>query len=175
MFDSVHHVSRGKCASGKSANYNSYRRRRRDIDELEEEFAKVKEEIEVADDEFSAKGYGNGNSAPKPQVIDRLENICRKYMATVWNASEVENCKKLGSWERRSKGLLNDLTVMKNVCKNQGGDEKEDDDKYTNSAKPSNNNSNNDGYNNKPTDKPKKLTKKPSKYWASCTSTILFQ
>lgn len=172
MFDSVHHVSRGKCASSKGANnYNSYRRRR-DIDELEEEFAKVRDEIEAntADDEFSAKGYGNGNSAPKPQVIDRLENICRKYMATVWNAPEVENCKKLGSWERRSKGLLNDLTVMKNVCKNQAGDDKADDDKYTNSGKPAsgkpnnNNNNNNGGYNNKPSNKPKKPTKKPSKY-----------
>merc|ERR1712149_15650 len=167
MFDSVHHVSRGKCASGKGANnYNSYRRRR-DIDELEEEFANVRDEIEAdaaSDDDFSAKGYGNGNSAPKPQVIDRLENICRKYMATVWNAPEVENCKKLGSWERRSKGLLNDLTIMKNVCKNQvNDDDKADDDKYSNSGKPSSskpNNNNNGGYNNKPSNKP---TKKPSK------------
>ena len=147
MFDSVHHVSVGKCADKSVNNYNSYRRKR-DIDELEEEFAQIRDEMNAEDEEFSGKGY-TGVRPPKPATLDRLENICRKYMATVWNAEEVKNCPKLGSWERRSKGLLNDLTVMKNVCKNQSQD--------SNSYSPSKN----DPYKPKPTYKP---TTKPTKY-----------
>merc|ERR1712187_841456 len=84
MFDSVHHVSRGKCADKSVNNYNSYRRKR-DIDELEEEFAQIRDEMNAEDEEFSGKGY-TGVRPPKPATLDRLENICRKYMATVWNA-----------------------------------------------------------------------------------------
>ena len=153
MFDSVHHVSVGKCADKSVNNYNSYRRKR-DIDELEEEFAQIRDEMNAEDEEFSGKGY-TGVRPPKPATLDRLENICRKYMATVWNAEEVKNCPKLGSWERRSKGLLNDLTVMKNICKNQNKD------KY--SVKPSDSPKPGNPYKPKPTEKPTTKPYKPTK------------
>ena len=75
--------------------------------------------------------------------------------------------KKLGSWERRSKGLLNDLTVMKNVCKNQSTDAATENNNNNNNYnngnnnKPStNNNNNSDAYNKQPSKKP---NKKPNK------------
>ena len=122
MYDAVHHNNRRKCSGKRVVSYGSYRRRRGAFDDaLAAEFEAVRAELEADSGEFSEKGkYDNTGSkrAPKPKLVDRLENICRKYMANVWNAQEVENCKKLGAWERRSKGLLDHLTVMKNVCRN---------------------------------------------------------
>ena len=162
MFDSVHHVSVGKCADKSVNNYNSYRRKR-DIDELEEEFAQIREEMNAEDEEFSGKGY-SGVRPPKPATLDRLENICRKYMATVWNAEEVKNCPKLGSWERRSKGLLNDLTVMKNVCKNQSQDSSSYSSNKNDPYKPKpTNKPTTKPYNPKPTNKPTTKPYKPTK------------
>ena len=121
MYDAVHHNNRNKCSGKRIVNYGSYRRRRDAIDDaLAAEFEQVRAQIEAESNDFTEKGkYGESpKRAPRPKLVDRLENICRKYMANVWNAQEVENCKKLGAWERRSKGLLDHLTLMKNVCRN---------------------------------------------------------
>ena len=164
MFDSVHHVKVGKCTAdaGNGQGYGQYRKRRDDeTDALDAEFDAARQELE---DDFAEKGYAG--SAPKPATVDRLENICRKYMATVWNAKEIQDCKKLGAWEKRSKGLLDDLTAMKNVCRNnKGGD-----------GGNGGGNGGGAGYNAKPTkaptkappkkpayNKPKKPAKKPTK------------
>lgn len=114
MMDAVHHVKIGKCDP--EMPDSPYRRRRdAETDALDAEFEAAKQDLE---DAFAEKGQG-GSAAPKPQVVDRLEGICRKYLATVWNAAEVQDCKKLGAWEARTQGLLDHMSAMKNVCRNQ--------------------------------------------------------
>ena len=50
-------------------------------------------------------------------VVDKLERICVKMMAAVWDSKEVEHCGKRGAWELRSRGLMQALGNMKNLCR----------------------------------------------------------
>ena len=116
MYDAVHHVNIGKCAPKDDSSY-LYRKRRQADQSDEEQFDSIISEL---DSGFDGKGYGGGN-APKPNLLNKLDTLCRKFMATVWNAQEVQDCPKLGAWENRSKGLLDDMTAMKNICMNNKG------------------------------------------------------
>ena len=121
MYDAVHHVNIGKCAPRDADGY-AYRKRRQADESDEEQFNDIISEL---DSGFDGKGYGKGNP-PKPNLLNKLDSLCRKFMATVWNAQEVKDCPKLGAWENRSKGLLDDLTAMKNICMNNKGVDQQD-------------------------------------------------
>ena len=123
MYDAVHHYNIGKC-SPKSAEYggSSYRKRRQA--DMESEFDAIRSEME---DDFEGKA-SYGGSTPKPSLVNKLDTLCRKFMATVWNDPTIQDCPKLGAWENRSKALLDDMTAMKNICMNNKGSDQQDGD-----------------------------------------------
>ena len=47
--------------------------------------------------------------------------FCKKFFNAVLESSELKHCGKLGAWKLRSKGLLEDMTAMKNICRNRKG------------------------------------------------------
>ena len=120
MYDAVHHYNVGKCSPKSGGGYPSgpYRRRRQaEEEELESEFAALKAEMDA---DFDGKAT-YGGSTPKQSQVNKLEGLCRKFMATVWNDPTIQDCPKLGAWENRSRGLLDDMAAMKNVCQNNKG------------------------------------------------------
>ena len=53
---------------------------------------------------------------PKKANLNRLESICNKFVKSFFSHKELEDCKKLGAWEKRANGLLETLNVMKKIC-----------------------------------------------------------
>ena len=47
--------------------------------------------------------------------------FCKKFFNAVLESPELKHCGKLGAWKLRSKGLLEDMTAMKNICRNRKG------------------------------------------------------
>ena len=47
--------------------------------------------------------------------------FCKKFFNAVLESAELKHCGKLGAWKLRSKGLLEDMTAMKNICRNRKG------------------------------------------------------
>ena len=45
--------------------------------------------------------------------------FCKKFFNAVLESAELKHCGKLGAWKLRSKGLLEDMTAMKNICGNR--------------------------------------------------------
>ena len=45
-----------------------------------------------------------------------MEKICRSNMRKLWKSSALKHCPKLGSWKRRSTGLINEITRVQNIC-----------------------------------------------------------
>merc|ERR1712110_784142 len=124
MYDAVHHYNIGKCTPRNADSGSPYRKRRQA--DLDAEFDAIQAEM---DDEFEGKAT-YGGSTPKPSQVNKLDNLCRKFMATVWNDPTLQDCPKLGAWENRSKALLDDLTAMKNVCMNGKGSDQQGDGPY---------------------------------------------
>lgn len=120
MYDAVHHYNIGKCTKDVAAPMAGYRKRRQadDLESLyESQFNQIRSEM---DDEFEGKAT-YGGSTPKASLVNKLEGLCRKFMATVWNDPTIQDCPKLGAWENRSQALLDDMTAMKNICMNSKG------------------------------------------------------
>ena len=111
--------NQGKCKPKK-------RNRRDDFDDLEAEYAEIVAEMEndftgktTGKTKPSGKGHFNPNcSAKLPfSVVDKLERVCSKMMAAVWDSSNVQHCRKRGAWELRSRGLMQSLGAMKKACR----------------------------------------------------------
>lgn len=131
--DTVHHESVGKCAAPNTvieAINSGYRKRRSIFDELEEEFNQEVEAQSVAQSEgdgFSEKGNYSpvsekpSTATPNPKQIDKYEMFCKKFFNAVLESAELKHCGKLGAWKLRSKGLLEDMTAMKSICRNRKG------------------------------------------------------
>ena len=80
-FDAVHHVNIKKCAPRETNGY-AYRKRRQADESYEEQFNDIIFELDFG---FDGKGYRKGN-LPKPYLLKKFDSLCRKCMATVWNA-----------------------------------------------------------------------------------------
>ena len=85
MFDAVHHYNVGKC-SVSSEPKPAYRKRRDDeFNQIVADFEMIKSEIA---DEFSERGIIGDELktayAAKPEIVNRLENLCRRSMNSVW-------------------------------------------------------------------------------------------
>lgn len=48
--------------------------------------------------------------------MDKLEKQCRTEMRKLWRHKQLNPCPKLGSWKRRSAGLLNEVSRIQNIC-----------------------------------------------------------
>ena len=53
---------------------------------------------------------------PGKNPIEKMEKICRSNMRKLWKSSALKHCPKLGSWKRRSTGLINEITRVQNIC-----------------------------------------------------------
>lgn len=53
---------------------------------------------------------------PGKNPIEKMEKQCRSQMRKLWKHNDLVHCPKLGSWRRRSAGLLNEITRIQNIC-----------------------------------------------------------
>ena len=67
-------------------------------------------------EEFSAKG---AKGKVSQQQLNKFAKLCNQSTDAVLNSDELQDCNKLGAWKNRSAHLLNDIEIMRNVCKNQ--------------------------------------------------------
>lgn len=86
MFDAVHHYNVGKCSVSSEPPKPAYRKRRDDeFNQILADFEMIKSEIA---DEFSERGIIGDELktayAAKPEIVNRLENLCRRSMNSVW-------------------------------------------------------------------------------------------
>ena len=71
-------------------------------------------EVEGTDDDFIGKKKGITQ-----QQLNKFAKLCNDSTDAVLDSTELKTCGKLGSWKRRADHLLNDVAIMRNVCKNQ--------------------------------------------------------
>jgi hypothetical protein len=118
FLDAVHHLSIGKCEA-KDAMASSYRKRRDDDDQIDAEFDALMAEIAAAEAaDFTGKTNGGKKKIPESQ-LNKLGKLCKQSTDAVLKSKELTECKKLGAWKNRADHLLNDIDIMRNVCKNQ--------------------------------------------------------
>ena len=68
------------------------------------------------------EGPGEGLGKKKgitQQQLNKFAKLCNDSTDAVLDSSELQTCGKLGSWKNRAGHLLNDIEIMRNVCKNQ--------------------------------------------------------
>ena len=106
FLDSVHHLNIGKCEPKAPVYY----RKRREDDDNDEEFNALVQQT----DEFTGKG-----KKVTEQQLNKFSKICNVSAEGVLNSKELADCKKLGAWKNRMAHLLNDIEIMRNVCKQQ--------------------------------------------------------
>merc|ERR1711920_287536 len=111
FLDTVHHLNVGKCEPRSAGGYTAYRKRRSD-DDLDAEFDALMNEVE--DEGFTGK-----QKKVTQQQLNKFAKLCNQSTDAVLDSDELADCNKLGAWKNRAAHLLNDINIMRNVCKNQ--------------------------------------------------------
>ena len=52
------------------------------------------------------------------QQLNKFAKLCNQSTDAVLDSDELADCNKLGAWKNRAAHLLNDINIMRNVCKN---------------------------------------------------------
>merc|ERR1719454_2330751 len=104
FLDSVHHLNVGKCEPRSAGGYGatSYRKRREDED--------LDHEVE--------EGFSGKQKKLTQQQLNKFAKLCNQSTDAVLESDELADCNKLGAWKNRAAHLLNDIAIMRNVCKN---------------------------------------------------------
>lgn len=117
MFDAVYHYNKGKCRKRTVTYHDFARRKRREDAPLEYDYDPALVDLDLDIHQLAKANF----NTPKPSVINRLEDICRKFLNSFWAENALQNCSKLGAWKKRSDELLQDMNAMKNICTNNKG------------------------------------------------------
>ena len=76
--------------------------------------SKLKLHSEVEDEGFSGK-----QKKLTQQQLNKFAKLCNQSTDAVLDSDELADSKKLGAWKISTAHLLNDIAIMRNVCKNQ--------------------------------------------------------
>ena len=68
--------------------------------------------------EILGQGLGKKKGITQQQ-LNKFSKLCNQSTDAVLESDDLANCNKLGAWKNRAAHLLNDVEIMRNVCKNQ--------------------------------------------------------